>query len=120
MPRQSLDASAQYSEYNKTFLIYHVPVVFFQTIIFIVRTGEAEFTVWQNGAILVNWNLAVLGRLLLILGRLKIEFVKKFEWQKNFDADRLYFILGDLYKKFSKNYPAVFEQMGGKVKGFQN
>ena len=43
-----------------------------------------------------------------------------FEWQKNFDADRLCFILGGLYKKFSKNYPAVFEQMGGKVGGFQN
>ena len=49
-----------------------------------------------------------------------MEFVTKFEWQKNFDADRLYFILGGLYKKFSKNYPAVFEQMGGKVGGFQN
>ena len=62
----------------------------------------------------------ILGRLLQILGRLKIEFVKKFEWQKNFDADRLYFILGGLYKKFSKIYPAVFEQMGGKVGGFLN
>ena len=51
---------------------------------------------------------------------LKNRICKKFEWHKNFDADRLYFILGGLYKKFSKNYPAVFEQMGVKVGDFQN
>ena len=57
--------------------------------------------------------LRVVGCLLQILGRLKIEFEKKFEWQRNFDADRPHFIQRSFYKKFSKNYPAVFEQMGG-------
>ena len=40
-------------------LIYHIPVVFFQFIVFIVLTGGAEFTVWQNGAIFVNWKLTI-------------------------------------------------------------
>ena len=60
------------------------------------------------------------GRLSKILGRLKIEFVKTFQWQKHFDADRLYIILRCLYKKFFKNYLAVFEQMGVKLGVFNS
>ena len=40
-------------------LIYCIPVVFLQFIILIVLTGGDEFTVWQNGTILVNWKPAV-------------------------------------------------------------
>ena len=49
-PANSLHVSAYHSEYYERFdLIYHIPVVFFLSIILIVFTGGAEFTVWQNG-----------------------------------------------------------------------
>ena len=50
---------------------------------------------------------------------LQIEFVKKFEWQKKIEADKLYFILRGSYKKFSKHYPKVFQKMADKVAFFK-
>ena len=46
-PANSLHTSAYYSEYNERFDLSHSGSIF-SIYIFIVLTGGAEFTVWQN------------------------------------------------------------------------